>query len=231
MMSAATLLQIWEYGLRARPVDRSVQLLSFALPDVDQETIACIDLGSRDWHLLRLRLAMFGPTIAACTECPECGERLEFEFNATELGECCPSDAPVLTSIDGRRFRLPNVGDLVAIAGIDNGDVAARQLFERCSLDGPVHDTDPTAAFEEVDERLEALAADRGVSVELSCAACGRQSRHALDPGEFLWGEIVNQATSLLDDIHRLACAYKWPERDILAMSAARRAAYLSRVE
>jgi hypothetical protein len=174
---------------------------------------------------------MFGPTLAACTECPECGERLELEFNATELGDRSPSDRPVYTSTDGRRFRLPNVGDLVAIAGIDNRDLAARHLFERCSLDGPAHDTDPTAAFEEVDERLEALAADRGVHFELSCAACGRQSRHPLDPGEFLWGEIVNHAASLLDEVHRLASAYKWPERDILAMSGARRAAYLSRVE
>jgi hypothetical protein len=202
-------------------------MLASALPDRDREALAAFDLAVSDWHLLRLRQALFGSTLAGSTECPDCGERLEIEFDAGATGECPPPPLPY-TSGAGRRFRLPTVGDLLAVATMDASDAAARRLFERCSLDaGTAIEAMPD--FDEVDAGLAALAAERACHLDVTCAACGKVSRHALDPAEFLWTEIAACAAGLLDQVHELASAYGWSERDILAMSAVRRAAYLRR--
>jgi hypothetical protein len=184
----------------------------------------------RDWHLLRLRTELFGPALSGWTDCPSCGERLEIEFDASAMLDECPTDAPSYTCADGRRFRLPTVGDLLSVADEADVSVAERRLFERCRLDdtGPSDDSD--TLFDQVEAGLAALADERAIRLHLSCVRCGQPSTHALDPAEFLWNEIDRFAEALLDDVRRLAQAYGWTERDILAMSTARRAAYLIRV-
>jgi hypothetical protein len=231
MVSAETILQVWERGQHVPPANRALGLLSIALPDHDRDALANFDLAVRDWHLLRLRLAWFGEELSGCTDCPDCGERLEIAFNASAMANDPPPEPPPYTSRAGGQFRLPNVGDLIAIATIDDPNAAARLLFERCTLDDGAGSDDLMTMFEEVDSCLAAIAVARSIALNVSCAVCGRDSRHALEPAEFLWSEIATQASALLDDVHRLAGAYGWCERDILAMSGARRAAYLSRVD
>ena len=46
----------------------------------------------------------------------------------------------------------------------------------------------------------------------------------------FLWDEVDVRARRLLDEVHALAGAYGWSEQRILALSEARRRAYLDRV-
>jgi hypothetical protein len=227
MLPADALLQIWEHGQRGSAAERSLQLLALALPGHDRDALAAVDLAQRDWHLLQLRRRWFGPALAGYAECPSCGERLEIEFSAAALPDTCPPDPPVFVTHDGRRFRLPTLGDLVAVSGAAAAD-AAFTLFERCALDGADR-RDLPAVRDEVDDGLASLAAERGIYLELSCTRCAQQSRHALDPAEYLWNEIAAAAAALLEDVHLLASCYGWPERDILAMGATRRQAYIDR--
>jgi hypothetical protein len=230
MAPADVVLHLWEAGQRSGPADRVLPLLAFALPDQGREALAGFDLALCDWHVMRARLALFGSKITGFADCPDCGERLEIEFDAAAIVADRPPPSPLYTSRDGRRFRLPTVGDLSVVRAIEDPDAAARQLFERCSLDTrPSIDAAPPN-FEEVDAGLAALAAERAFHLDVTCAACGRAARHSLNPVEFLWTEIAAHAARLLDEVHELARAYGWSERDILAMSAARRAAYLRRV-
>lgn len=230
MLPADALLQIWEHGQRGSLADRSLQLLALALPGHDRDALAAVDLAQRDWHLLQLRRRWFGPALAGYAECPSCGERLEIEFNAAALPDTCPPDPPVFVTQDGCRFRLPTLGDLIAVSGAAraDADAAARALFERCALDGP-GGRDLPSVRDEVDEGLASLSAERGIYLELSCTRCAEPSRHALDPAEYLWNEIAAAAAALLEDVHLLAGKYGWSERDILAMSATRRQAYINR--
>lgn len=228
MLPADALLQVWEHGQRGHAAERSLQLLALALPHYDRDALAGVDLPRRDWHLLQLRRQWFGSALAGYAECPSCGERMEIDIDAGAIAGDCPPDPPAFVSRDGRRFRLPTVGDLVAVAGIADREAATELLFARCSLNDPPGGDLP-AIFHEVDDGLAALAAERSIVLTLSCTACGAPSRHALDPAEYLWGEITAAASALLDDVHLLARAYGWAERDIVAMSAARRHAYLSR--
>ncbi len=48
-----------------------------------------------------------------------------------------------------------------------------------------------------------------------------------LDIGRFLWREVSVAARRMLAEVHLLASAYGWAERDILALCPVRRAAYL----
>ena len=65
------------------------------------------------------------------------------------------------------------------------------------------------------------------VRIGLACVKCGHDWAVGFDPAAFLWTELDALARRLLDQVHRLAKAYRWAEADILAMTAARRAAYL----
>jgi hypothetical protein len=68
------------------------------------------------------------------------------------------------------------------------------------------------------------------IQVAVSCPICNHIWRAALDIVSFLWSEIDNLAARLLRDVHTLASAYGWREKDILALSPGRRQFYLAAV-
>ncbi len=227
--TAGDLLDLWERASRCGPQERALHLLAWALPDRDLEALADLDLGLRDWHLLRLRRALFGPALAGHTDCPHCGERIEIELDARTLqDDAPPPQAPPYVCRNGRRFRLPTSHDLIAIANVGDVEAAARELFMRCGLD-PSETIDRTA-LEEVDDGLAAMAAERSVQFEFACVCCGESWQLTFDPGMFLWEETEARAAALFDEVHRIASVSGWSESEILALGDTRRAAYLSRV-
>src|SRR5262245_48031392 len=117
MVSADAVLQIWERMQRCSPADRALRLLEIASPYVATDCPADCDLGLRDWHLLQLYSTLFSAELAGAAECLFCAEPLEIELDTRALGGERPPAAPHYISRERRRFRLPNVMDLVAVAG------------------------------------------------------------------------------------------------------------------
>jgi hypothetical protein len=68
------------------------------------------------------------------------------------------------------------------------------------------------------------------IHMSLSCPACNHRWTSSLDIVSYLWGEIEDWAQRLLADVHTLASAYSWSERDILALNPTRRQFYLDMV-
>jgi hypothetical protein len=68
------------------------------------------------------------------------------------------------------------------------------------------------------------------IQIAISCPACAQGWRAAFDILTFLWSEIEAWAWRMLSDVHTLASAYGWCERDILALSPTRRQFYLEMV-
>lgn len=195
------LLSVWERGEGQRPARRALALAPGT---------ASLPIGRRDAALLELRIALFGSDFTGVTSCPACGEEIELTFDASEVRREPPSD--------DRSLRLPTTEDLLAIEHMTDVASARAMLLERCG------------ASEEDVARMAAADPQADVQIDADCPACAHRWREPFDIASYLWTEISVLARRLLSEVHELALAYGWSERDILSMSSARRNAYLEMV-
>jgi hypothetical protein len=228
-LSATELLDAWERGLAQRPPERALTLLAAASTAGAAEALPALSVGRRDAALLALRERLFGPRLVSLADCPSCGERLELEFDVDEIRAPEPDDAETLSVFDdGRevRFRLPQSGDLVALAECGDVDDARALLLRRCLFD-QTPDELPAEVIDAVIARMAAADPQADVQLDLACPACGHRWLAVFDVVTFLWSEIHTWAHRTLQDVHRLAKAYGWREPDILALTPWRRQVYL----
>jgi len=240
-LSPAELLTAWERCLPLSPVGRALALLELAEPTLPAEAISALPIGTRERELLRLRVSVFGAEITGLVTCPACGETVELAADANELiavAETAPGGTDLTLDRDGYHvcFRLPTSEDLIALAGTPPATDPERFLLGRC-LRWAEHEGSPVAASELPDEIIELIGSamndhDPLADIQLACACpdCGQAWAAPLDVPAFLWAELTDFATRLLQDIHVLASGYGWREADILALTPTRRRAYLDLV-
>ncbi len=220
-------LLLWERGRPLHPLDRSLLAVHAAFPEVSYDAAAGWPIGRRNQALAALRTAAFGPGIGGWTDCPDCGEKLEFAIDGSTLAESAVEATGEPIIVDGQAFRLPTSRDLAGIASEEDPARAAHRLVERCRLDGPAaHEPDLDAIGAEM--ALADPLAD--ITLQFDCPRCGTAFEESLDLGDFLWAEIEAKAKRLLVEIDTIAAAYGWSEPEILALSPARRALYLEMV-
>lgn len=243
-LSAATLLDVWERGRSQSPVGRGLLLLDAACPELPPEVLATLPLGRRDARLFALRRWTFGSAVAGVVDCPECGERLELAFALDDLGVTDPGLEGAAgeglleleLELEGSvvRFRLPHSRDLDEVASLGDPVRARERLLERCVLDvggsrvpgkalTPAVVAAVSAAMEEADPHASILLSS-------TCPVCGHGWDTTFDILAWFWDEIDAWGRGLLREVHVLARAYGWSERDILGMSSWRRRYYLEMV-
>jgi hypothetical protein len=238
-LSGGELLAAWDREPGRRLVERTLALLSAAC-DESADALAGLTIGQRDARLLTLREWAFGPRVSGILACAGCGLRLELTFDLTEVraDASWPAGDAASVARDNYEveFRLPDSSDLLAtVDESDPGRLRAR-LLERCVV-AARHRGEPVPADRLPPEIVDAVAggmarADPQADVELavSCASCGHDQRVVFDIASFFLGEIDTWASRLLREVHTLASAYGWAERDILALSPRRRQGYLDLV-
>ena len=238
-LNATNLLTAWEDGVSQHPLQRALTLLALAWPEKTTNEWARVSIGERDRGLLQLRDELFGSRFEAIASCPECGERLELAFTTQDLlaqrAEMAATSEPLKLISGGYEvdYRLPTTDDLLAVAG--NPSEARELLMERC-VEARNHGVAISASAlpDEVLTLLGQKMADADpqaeVQIVLNCPACLHHWPTVFDILSYLWGEIEDWAQRLFQDVHSLASAYGWSERDILSMSAARRRVYLEMV-
>jgi hypothetical protein len=236
-LDAATLLAVWETGASEPPVRRALALLSRAWPDRSAEEWARAPLGERDARLLELRERLFGPRIVAVATCPGCQEQLEMTFTAADIRSTGPSPGPpedLGLEVDGYevRFRVPNSRDLLE-AGERGGARAGAMLLDRC-IRSARHDGGaieaaslPEGVIRAVTEAMAAADPQADVQVGLVCSTCGHAWSLPFHVISYIWGEIEDWVRRTLREVHLLASAYGWSEREILELSESRRRIYL----
>jgi hypothetical protein len=239
-LSALELLGIWERGRTLAPVQRALELLAAACPETPPDALAGLSIGQRDIRLLELRERLFGPRVTGLVACSRCGGNVELTFDIHDVLDDCAKEPEAETSlnIEGYelRFRLPNSEDL-AVA-VEKQDVAgARELMlRRCLLsvlcDGrsAAFDELPSAVLEAVSDRLAKADPLADIQLAVSCPCCEHNWRSGFDIVSFLWTEIDAWARRVLYEVHALARAYGWGEREVLALSGFRRQLYLQMV-
>ena len=230
-LSNMALLELWERGRGASPIDRALLLLAAAVPGVDSAALARFSIPRRDAAVLALRRRALGPALPGVADCPACGERLEFDFDADTLLDTAADTEPEPVRVGELRFRLPNSSDLAVAAAIADSQRATRQLLQRCCLDAGSGEAWSDDVLAQAEAALSAHAGAADTRFHFDCAACGVAWDAPFDICAYFWEEVEGRAQALLDDVHRLALAYGWDEQRILALSAARRDAYLSRCD
>ncbi|MFE4254290.1 hypothetical protein ACFRU3_33275 [Streptomyces sp. NPDC056910] len=146
------------------------------------------------------------------------------------------------------RFRVPSVSDFERASDCADPESATQTLLSSCVIgaqrvpSGSGCDdrtVDPSRGAELSlddlsDEVLAALDAEfqhhdpyGDLRVTTVCPACGHGFDVCLDPVTVFWEEIEGHAQRLLFEVHRLASAYGWSERDCLRLDPVRRACYL----
>jgi hypothetical protein len=216
-LTAAEVLSVWECSLGRPPLRQALDLLACAAPE---QPWARLPFGQVCRGLFRLRSLLFGPVMPSVVCCPKCGEAMEFTFQCDAIEEAPAAPADLLQIEAGERrlaMRLPTAGDLLAVR-------TAAELLQRCAAAPVEPDSDLLQAASEGVAEADPLSE---TLLALVCAACGHAWQAALDIVSYLGREIAYEARRLLGDAHRLASVYGWSERDILAMSPARRRAYL----
>jgi hypothetical protein len=234
-LSAGDILDVWEQGTTLHPIDRALLVLSRAIPGARRGDLASLGIGRRDALLIELRERTFGPALESYAECPFCSERLEFTLSTVALRSDAAVDTALL-ELDGGagRFRIPNSYDLAAAVSCRDAESARRLIAERCVVPA----AEAVAGREALDEQtITSMARAMSeadpcldITIDLTCPACSGIWEMIVDIAEFLWTEIVTEARRILRDVHTLARAYGWSEREILEMTPRRRQSYLELV-
>jgi hypothetical protein len=225
-LAASAIMDVWEGAGGKTLAERALDLLAAGgVP----EPYELLSVGRRDALLINLHELTFGAALEAVVACPSCAELLEVALESGDLaGERTePSVGPIELDVNGQqaRFRPPSAADLVAAARAATVDDGRAILLARC-VDEPDGPLTPELEAAIVDRMAKA---DPGAWIELAlaCPACGNRWNAPFDIVSFLWAELDACARRLVRDVHALASAYGWRERDVLALSPARREAYL----
>jgi hypothetical protein len=199
---------------------------------------AVLTVGACDLLLLELRGWLFGADLDLVATCPACQETVELTIPSAALAPVMPG-APagrprqVTVEEEGLRIqcRLPTNGDLRQLAGLGRPATLA-DLLELCveTIEGPDSQLTaaglPAAVAERVADALAASDPGADIVAEIECP-CGAVWAETIDIRAILWTELTRWVQRRLAEVHQLASAYGWAERDILEMSPFRRRFYL----
>jgi hypothetical protein len=238
-LSAHEALKVWERGLHAGPVQRAMELLSMRFPGQSVDELANLSIGQRDAALLDLRLATFGCQLNGKVVCPNCGEVMELELDVKQLrtpAVAAPPDNIAVEVADYKlQMRLPNTFDLAEAAEQPSAEGGRQKLLERCIVSVSRACGEPATDLpEEVVAAATARMAEADPQADLklnvTCCACNEKWEAVFDIVSFLWTEVEAWAGKLIHEVHTLASAYGWSEREILSLSPMRRQMYLEMV-
>jgi len=233
-LNAATLLTVWEQGVLQHPVERSLELLAISWPELTAQDWANVSVGRRDRQLLLLREELFGSKLEAVAICPQCGTRLELVLSTRDLQTPAAQifEAPQCLESGSYEveYRLPTSADLLEVA--NNLNQAREILLERCVEARSEGEAVQAAALPQpvlklLGEKMAQADPQAEVRIAVDCPDCLHHWSSVFDVLSYLWGEIEDWAERLLRDVHSLASAYGWSERDIISMTALRRRLYL----
>jgi hypothetical protein len=237
--SASDILDVWERGLNQPPLGRALEMLSAACPEMSRDALLGLSIGSRDGELFAFRERLFGRQMACIAVCPGCDGRLELTLDAAEVrsvsGQGTGTEVALSSAGYELRFRPPNSSD-VMVASQALPDQRRQLILSRCLLSASANGAPasaeqlPAAIMDAVAEEMAKADPLADMQLAVSCACCGHNWQAAFDIVSFLWSEIEAAAVRLMHEIHRLASAYGWCEREILALSATRRHLYLAMV-
>ena len=232
---AGRVVEMWERGAARSSTERGLLLMEFAFPESAFEERSGLSIGHRDSCLMDLRRRLFGSAVETISACTGCGAAIAIDFDVDNVRapHAAPGTVVELDVGDRRlRFRLPNSTDLLAIEEESDPVRAERRLLDRCLCQEEAGDSERAQAeAERISRALAGADPQAELILSIACPDCGAVADARFDIVLHLWSEIEDWVSGLLEDVGRLAARFGWSERDILAMTHARRQAYLGLIE
>ena len=239
-LSATELMSAWERGRSQTVLQRALTLLASAWTDASPDQLAQLSLGQRDGQLLTLREWAFGSQLKGVAACPACSEKLEVEFDVSDIRVAAAPSLAEEFSIATKgyeiRCRLPNSADLFCLRADEEISANELRLLERCMLSARSNGSEvtvdqlPKEVINAVAKRMAEADPQADVELALNCPACAHRWTAPFDIVSFFWTEINAWALRMLREVHLLASAYGWSEKEILSLSPCRRQAYLEMI-
>ncbi|MGP0628525.1 hypothetical protein ACTRW9_02335 [Nitrospina sp. 32_T5] len=199
--------------------ESSVRELSVADRQYLMRHLACHLQVEREWH---------------SALCPSCKAVFDVRLSPSELPIKPPGEGYPFVTVPTRygrlRFRVPTGADQECIAGLEDEARAVPVLLQRLLVDGQNNPSDLEFSEEDVaaiESAIESVAPELVVWVPTKCPECKTETRVEIDP----YACLQSGRHGLLREVHRLASAYHWSERDIMEMPRDRRRRYLALVE
>lgn len=234
-MEAAALVAAWAAATEGPEALRGPALLAVATPDEDAWRSGPV--GRCDAELLRLRRAVLGDALQLTGQCPGCDEAVTVTLGVDRLLEVNPAgdvERVVEAGDLQATVRAASPEDLAAAATAGSPATAADVLLRRCARvatrEGQPVTQLPTELREQVSEAMAELDPQADVTVDPVCPACDCRWTEDLDVGALVWTEVSAEARGLLYDVHRIASAYGWSQREVLELPQSVRQAYLELV-
>jgi hypothetical protein len=232
VLEAEAVLSLWERAELEHPIDRVLSILS-AFTGYKRDNLVALPIHRRDALLLSSRVAAFGSRLDGVAACAACGSKIDVSFELPDVSDVVLEDEG-LAKVDDRvvRVRVPNSGDLAAVAHVHDPVAAERLLLLRCQSESTMDGADMDgAAVRAIEQELERLCDATWLELKVACPECNATFIVPVDIGRFLWTEIAAYAAGLVEDVHTLAAHYGWSERAILALPERRRRRYLERLQ
>jgi len=229
-LSPQKILDVWEAGRQQHELDRALTLLAALNPELSRDELADLTIGERDAQLLRLRTAMFGGSAGGTSECPQCGERVEFSLDTRTLADAGEFAEPAREiEVNGTclRFRLPTSRDLAEAVTAPDQSCGIRRLIEQCVVEPRPPEELSGEVVEALSHAMAKADPQAEIIISLGCPNCGKDWELLFDVAHFFWNEIAAQAERLVCEIDTLARVYGWTEHEILSLPARRRRTYL----
>lgn len=239
-LTAGELLALWESGLSMTPPERALALLGAVVPEMSREALAALPIGQRDAQLLRFREGLWGREMSAVVVCPQCSDKLELSLDIQAFVGFPSGEVQEGASLDtgGHKMELclPTSTDIMSALESSSSEDPGTLILQRCirSIEKDGHPVTADNLPQEVVEKAVKCIAEADpladIRLDVTCPSCTHRWKAAFDIVSFLWTELEVWTSRILMEVHALARAYGWSEREILALSPLRRQYYLEMV-
>lgn len=226
---AQELLAVCTRDADERPFARSTRLASLGWPNA---TIDADTPGQRSERLLQLWRALIGRRMPCVTECDACATLLDVELDVDELLAAASSrEARTTIELEWQgahlRLRAPTLAELDAASRVSGEDNEALTWLMQICCEEAVPPAEALMKFSAALEQADPLG---HLVLGITCPTCSAVSEPIVDPSALLWQGLQEFAERVINEVHVLARAYGWSERDILGLPTARRRQYLALV-
>lgn len=224
-------------GMSSIEAARFLDRLLVSTPDTSISSGKARELAVCDCDRLfaALYLNYFGEDVESTVTCQGCDQPFELSFSLHELVASLdgvgatqatgPDDDGIYRLPDGRRFRLPSVGDRDSLIGLDP-EQAMTTLLKRCVVEG-----DPMLDLEALQLAMDEVGAVLDQDLDASCPHCGSSQTMQFDIQTYVLRALAFEQRFLYREVHRIAIAYGWGYQEILDLPREDRRTFVRLIE